>query len=84
MEHKEPILDDSEKSYLSAVIKPFRDRVKYIEKVCAYHLYSEPDYYIGIKFNDGSYDMNFPVFHEPDMYKGIKFGKTYSLEELGL
>lgn len=27
MEHKEPILDDAEKKYLSAVIRPFRDRV---------------------------------------------------------
>ena len=32
-EYKEPILTDKEKEYLSAVIKPFRDRVKYIYKI---------------------------------------------------
>ena len=30
-EYKEPVLDDEEKKYLSAVIKPFRGRVKYKE-----------------------------------------------------
>lgn len=83
-EHKEPILNDSENSYLSAVIKPFRDRVKYIEKVCADHLYIAPDYYIGIKFNDGSYDMNFPFFDESHMYKCMEINRPYTLEELGL
>ena len=32
-EYKEPILDEEEKKYLSAVIKPFRDRVIYIKKL---------------------------------------------------
>lgn len=83
-EHIEPILDDAERAYLSAVIKPFRDRVKYIKKVFVDHLYGDADYYIFIRFNSGSEDMYFPVFHDPDMYKGMKFGKTYTPEELGL
>ena len=32
-EYKEDILDEEEKKYLGVVIKPFRDRVYYIQKV---------------------------------------------------
>lgn len=79
------ILDDVERKYLSAVIRPFRSRVKYIAKIyadsmCAYKV----NCYIFIHFNDGSGDMNFPVFQESDMYKGMKPDHAYTLEELGL
>lgn len=85
MEHKEPILDDAERRYLSAVIRPFRDRVQYIAKAfaddaCVYRI----NCYIFIHFNDGSDDMDFPVFHESKMYKGMKSDRAYTLEELGL
>ena len=84
-EHKEPILDDEEREYLSAVIKPFRERVWYIRKAVADDIDTyKCSYYIFIRFNDGGNDMNFPVFHEPDMYKGMKFGKMYSPKDLGL
>lgn len=84
-EHVETILDEAERAYLSAVIKPFRERVWYIRKAVANDIDTyKCSYYILIRFNDGGSDMNFPAFHEPDMYKGMKFGKTYSLEELGL
>lgn len=78
------ILDDAERKYLSAVIKPFRDRVKYIAKICVDHSDSAPDYYIYIKFNDGNADMDFPSFDEKYMYKGLEINRTYTLEELGL
>lgn len=84
MEHKEPILDDAEKRYLSAVIKPFRNRVQYIEKMFEDHLLGDQDCYLFIRFNDGNYDMNFPVFRESIMYKGMERYKKYTLEELGL
>ena len=84
MEHKEPILDDAEKQYLSAVIKPFRNRVQYIEKMFEDHLLGDQDCYLFIRFNDGNYDMNFPVFRESIMYKGMERYKKYTLEELGL
>ena len=79
------ILDDVERRYLSAVIRPFRDRVQYIAKAfaddtCVYRI----NCYIFIHFNDGSDDMDFPVFHESKMYKGMKSDKAYTLEELGL
>lgn len=84
MEHKEQILDDTEKRYLKGVIRPFRDRVKYIAKICVDHLDSAPDYYICIRFNDGNYDMNFPFFDESHMYKCMEINRPYTLEELGL
>ena len=84
MEHVEPILDDAEKQYLSAVIKPFRNRVQYIEKMFEDHLLGDQDCYLFIRFNDGNYDMNFPVFRESIMYKGMERYKKYTLEELGL
>ena len=84
-EHIEPILDDAEKRYLSAVIRPFRDRVQYIAKSFDDDArFYRINCYIFIHFNDGSDDMNFPVFHESKMYKGMKSDKAYTLEELGL
>ena len=79
-----PILDDAERRYLSAVIRPFRDRVQYIEKMFEDHLLGDQDCYLFIRFNDGNYDMNFPVFRESIMYKGMERYKKYTLEELGL
>ena len=83
MEHKEPILDEVEKRYLKSVIKPFRDRVKYIAKVYADIEY-KTEYYIFIRFTDRSHDMDFPVLHGKDMYKGMEPCDEYTLEELGL
>lgn len=84
MEHKEPILDDAERKYLSAVIKPFRDRVEFISKVVMAYQGGYTDCYICIRFTDSSKDMSFPVFCENDMYKGMKLYDKYTLEELGL
>ena len=76
-EHKEPILDDAEKRYLSAVIRPFRDRVKYIEKIdCAC------EEYIYIQVNRDWTIL--PRFKKSTMYKGMKSDYGYTLEELGL
>jgi hypothetical protein len=83
-EHKEPILDDTERQYLSAVIKPFRDRVEFISKVVMDYQGGYTDCYICIRFTDSSNDMSFPVFCETDMYKGMKLYEKYTLEELGL
>ena len=76
-EYKEPILDDAEKEYLSAVIKPFRKRIKYI---VIWHDGSEQFLHIEL------YDeyINFPNFKANTMYKGMKPERRYSLDELGL
>ena len=77
-EYKEQILDDVEKDYLSAVIKPFRKRIKYIEirKI-------ESKQFVHIELSDGDC-MSFPNFKANTMYKGMEPKKHYSLDELGL
>ena len=72
-----PILTEEEKEYLSAVIKPFRDRINYIYKGGVNWEY------IQIKVAEDGY-INFPSFNKSTMYKGMKSGKKYTLEELGL
>ena len=79
-EYKEPILDDVEKEYLSAVIKPFRNRVKYIVKTYGV---SEARQFIRIIMHDGEYS-NLPFFKGGTMYNGMKVDKQYTLQELGL
>ena len=84
MEHKEPILDDAERAYLSAVIKPFRDRVKHICKVNFLGVSSSEYQYIFITLSDGSYNIDLPIFKGDTMYKGMKPAKDYTPQELGL
>lgn len=76
------ILDSTEKKYLAALIKPFKDEVKYIAKV-------DRDIgrqYISICHDDGLYieDINLPDFKSGTMYVGMEPNKDYTLEELGL
>ncbi len=78
--YKEPILDDSEKKYLSAVIKPFRTRVKHISKE---ETFDGPTEFIHIDLSDGDV-ADFPNFKADTMYKGMEVGKYYTPEELGL
>ena len=79
-EHEEPILDDTERKYLSNVIKPFRDRVEYISKE---KVEGNETYYITI-FIDDDY-IFLPYFKESTkMYVGMKPDKRYTLKELGL
>nr|DAT55015.1 MAG TPA: hypothetical protein [Caudoviricetes sp.] len=79
-ECKETILDDVEKKYLSAVIKPFRKNVSYIEKI---HSKVDTYDYICVRVNRCEI-MFFPKFEENTMYKGMELGRKYTLEELGL
>ncbi len=76
-EYKEKVLTKEEKDYLSAVIKPFKDKVQYIAK------YSYASEWITIKIIDDS-KLNFPFFERGTMYKGMKEDKEYTLKELGL
>lgn len=76
-EYKPPVLDDVEKAYLSAVIKPFREKVGYVKKIdCGKReflkIYLEDD------------NIPFPFFTKGTMYKGMEANKRYTLEELGL
>lgn len=79
-EYKEHILDDVEREYLSAVIKPFRKKISYIRKSkdsC------KGKKYIKIVLCDGD-TMYFPYLANDAMYKEMKLDRNYTLEELGL
>ena len=82
------ILDDAERKYLSAVISPFRDRVKHICR--GWYITSSGEYqrnlsvYITLSDDVTSYNIDLPLFKKETMYKGMKIGKAYTLEELGL
>lgn len=76
------ILNKKEKKYLSAVIKPFRDKIKGIRKgKCGRNFEYE---YIAIITNDAEDNIFFPNFKSGTMYKNMKVYKEYTLEELGL
>ena len=74
-----PILDEKEKEYLSAVIKPFRDRIDYIAKVNL----SNRREYILIKMKTMEM-ISLPFFAAGTMYKGMENDKDYTLKELSL
>lgn len=80
-EAKEPVLGEAEKKYLSAIIKPFRSRVKYIAKIGTLNDFKQ---FIHIGFYNGEY-INLPNFNKnTGMYRSMEGDKLYSLEELGL
>ena len=78
----EKILDPAEKRYLSAVIKPFRNKVYAIAK------YDDGDdnYYIQIMVKQNVYFeyIDFPYFKKGTMYKGMELKKEYTVEQLDL
>lgn len=76
-EYKPPILDDVEKAYLSAVLKPFRKKVGYVKKINCGKIE-----FLKIYLEDDS--IPFPFFTKDTMYKGMEADKDYTLEELGL
>lgn len=81
-EYKGKILDDVEREYLSAVIKPFRNKVKYIVKIS--RISPPKTQYIRIVLDDLEF-VYIPYFNtNTGMYKGMEADKLYSLEELGL
>lgn len=71
------ILDEAEKRYLKAVIRPFKDRVKFIFKK-----EDIGEYFIEISLNNDT--MIFPNFKKGTMYNGMGENKKYTLKELGL
>ena len=79
-EYDPKILTDKEKAYLSAVIKPFRGDVEYIEKIN--HSCLNDKQYLRIEL-PGDY-CTLPLFEKGTMYKGMEADKRYTLEELGL
>ena len=75
-EYDPKILTDKEKAYLSAFIKPFRDRVECVKKIV------HKREFLKIFLEDES--IAFPYFEKGTMYKGMEADKEYTLKELGL
>lgn len=82
-EYQEPKLDEVEKEYLRAIIRPFRKHVKYIAKRHLGKNYCNLVIKIE-KRNDCLWHIQLPPFEENTMYKKMELGKVYTLEELGL
>ena len=83
-EIRKSILAKKEKEYLSAVIKPFRDRIIYIKK-----RETHQDEYIRVFLNyyagEGEDEVILlPSFKKGTMYKGMEIEEEYTLEELEL
>lgn len=79
-EYKEPILTKEEKAYLSAVIMPFRDKVKYMLKNSS----DVESISIVLEDKERREYFNFPYFKKGTMYQGMEGNRRYTLEELGL
>lgn len=75
------ILTESERNYLSAVIRPFRDKIYTISKWSGANGYCEWLKFTG-KYEYGAFYL--PNFKVGTMYKGMEPKKMYTLEELGL
>lgn len=83
------ILSEKEKEYLKSIIRPFKNRVEYIEK--KKNINSEGTfYYIGIIVKHIAIDcfseaIYLPYFEpKSKMYDGMELNKEYTLKELGL
>lgn len=78
-----PILDESEKRYLTNIIKPFKHQVIAIAKRSAN--FGE---FIDIMIDEGDIgdcgNIYLPYFKPGKMYKGMELKKEYTLEQLGL
>ena len=77
------ILDKAEQEYLSSLIKPFRNSILCIAKVCddfGEHIEIYHKHYTG---KDYQGVIVLPDFRPGTMYKAMKY-KAYTLEELGL
>lgn len=84
-EHIEHVLTYEEKQYLENVVRPFKDRVKFIRKeyTTGENAFIRGDVYPyrNIEYTD---TFSLPFFDVTKMYTGMEKNKCYTLEELGL
>ncbi len=74
------ILTESEREYLSTVIKPFRNSVGYIAKIPIKEIKKAE--FIQIGYNGEWFSL--PPFEPGEYYENMELYKKYTLEELGL
>lgn len=90
IESETDILSEKEKEYLKSIIRPFKDRVKYIEKKIFMSCIGSTFYYIIIAtksvVNDNITErIVLPYFKlESKMYESMEPNKEYTLKELKL
>ena len=80
-EYKGPILTEEEKTYLKAVMEPFKDRVNQLKKHIRSGYGTE---YIGFIIDDRTLLIDLPDFESGTKYTGMELGRRYTPEELGL
>lgn len=83
-EIEQPILTEKEKRYLENVLKPFKERIMYIQKNI---LFGYEYIKLGVSLpvsSHGNCVCELPCFDKGTMYKGMELYKSYTLEELGL
>lgn len=76
---RDPILDDKEREYLKAALKPFRSQIKAVRK--CYSTYYKKEFIHVVMKDD---EILFPNFDVGKMYKRMEIGRSYMLEELGI
>lgn len=81
-EYEPTILTKKEKAYLSAVIKPFRKRIEYIERMDNSFVNGNQHQFLCISLTNDYCCL--PLFKKDTMYKGMEVDKKYTLKELGL
>ena len=78
-----PILTEKEKEYLSAVIKPFKNKVSYIVKQQGF----KDDKKLSVEFIIIYVDdekLILPSYDKGTLYKDMKLMEKYTIEDLGL
>lgn len=80
----EILLNDKEKEYLKAVIKPFRNRVIYIEKINVISFQYIKIVVEALSENSFCDIICLPKFKTGTQYKFLKLDIQYKLEDLGL
>lgn len=90
VEIEENILNEKEKEYLKAVIRPFRDKVTCIKKAIGFGCNHQTVYCIVVEINNqfamfGVEDIKLPYFYfQNKLYEGMTLNRKYTLEELDL
>ena len=77
---KKEILDEAEKEYLHAVIKPFKKQVAFISLK---KRFDDNRAYIYIKLKNNDFVV-LPFFEKGTMYKNMQINREYTLKELEL
>ena len=82
-EYKEPILDEVEREYLSAVCRPYEVDSIYKKTTVSKESQCLEICTINTYLNGYEY-IHLPYFNANTMYKGMELGKEYTPQELGI